>query len=97
MASAFPRRASHRLTRAAMAYNRWFRKVRVRDTQARARILGRIRRLSIGNPGDARPVGEGDSELRINYGPGYRVYYVQLRRPQLLATYLMSSESGVLR
>ena len=39
--------------------------------------MARIRRLSLGNPGDVRPVGEGVSELRIDYGPGYRVYYVQ--------------------
>lgn len=37
----------------------------------------RIRRLSLGNPGDVKPVGEGVSELRIDYGPGYRVYFVQ--------------------
>ena len=37
----------------------------------------RIRRLSLGNPGDVRPVGEGVSEIRIDYGPGYRVYFVQ--------------------
>ena len=37
----------------------------------------RIERLAMGNPGDVRPIGEGVSELRINYGPGYRVYYVQ--------------------
>ncbi len=45
------------------------------DTRARARILVRIERLAAGNPGDAKPVGEGISELRIDYGPGYRVYY----------------------
>jgi putative addiction module killer protein len=50
---------------------------RLRDRQARARIDARIRRLSLGNPGDVRPVGEGISELRIDYGPGYRVYFVQ--------------------
>ena len=43
----------------------------------------RIDRLSLGNPGDARPVGEGVSELRIDYGPGYRVYFVR-RGPALI-------------
>ena len=56
-------------------YARWFR--RLRDGQARVRIDSRIRRLSLGNPGDVRPVGEGVSEIRIDYGPGYRVYFVQ--------------------
>lgn len=48
----------------------------LRDLRARARVQARIERLVIGNPGDVRPVGEGVSELRINYGPGYRVYFV---------------------
>ena len=56
-------------------YARWFR--RLRDRQARVRIDNRIRRLSLGNPGDVRHVGEGVSEIRIDYGPGYRVYFVQ--------------------
>lgn len=49
----------------------------LRDAQARARIAARVRRLAFGNPGDVKPVGEGISELRIHYGPGYRAYYNQ--------------------
>jgi putative addiction module killer protein len=56
-------------------FSAWLRALR--DHQARARIAARIRRLAFGNPGDVRPVGKGVSELRIDYGPGYRVYYVQ--------------------
>jgi putative addiction module killer protein len=56
-------------------YSRWFKSLR--DRQARARIDIRIRRLSMGNPGDVKPVGQGVSELRIDCGPGYRVYFVQ--------------------
>lgn len=52
----------------------------LRDIRARARVLARVERLAEGNPGDAEPVGEGVSELRINYGPGYRVYYKQQGR-----------------
>jgi len=56
-------------------YADWFNSLR--DRRARARIDVRIRRLSLGNPGDVRPIGSGVSELRIDYGPGYRVYFVQ--------------------
>jgi putative addiction module killer protein len=51
----------------------------IRDSRARMRINARIRRLSLGNPGDVKPVGEGISEMRIDYGAGYRVYFVQRR------------------
>jgi putative addiction module killer protein len=53
------------------------------DAAARARALVRIERHIAGNPGDVAPVGEGVSELRINYGPGYRVYFKQ-RGQQLI-------------
>jgi putative addiction module killer protein len=56
----------------------------LRDIHARARIQARIERLATGNPGDVRPVGEGVSELRIDYGPGYRVYYTKRGRTVLI-------------
>jgi len=49
----------------------------LRDREGRARIMTRIRRLSLCNPGDVKPVGEGVSEMRIDHGPGYRLYYVR--------------------
>jgi putative addiction module killer protein len=56
-------------------YESWFESLR--DREARFRIIARIRRLSLGNLGDVKPVGEGVSELRITYGPGYRIYIKQ--------------------
>ncbi len=47
----------------------------LRDIRARARVQARIERLALGHAGDAKPVGEGVSEMRIDYGPGYRVYF----------------------
>jgi putative addiction module killer protein len=55
-------------------FARWL--ARLRDSRALARVNARIRRLSVGNPGDVKPVGGGVSEMRIDYGPGYRVYFV---------------------
>jgi len=57
-------------------YRNWFSKLK--DKRAQSRVDIRIRRLSLGNAGDVKPVGSGVSELRINYGPGYRVYYTAL-------------------
>ena len=62
----------------------------LRDLQAVARIDVRLRRLSLGNPGDVKPVGEGVSELRIDYGPGYRVYFV--RRGTLVVVLLCGGD-----
>jgi putative addiction module killer protein len=62
--------------RQTVGYAKWFRSLR--DRHAKARIDARIRRLSLGNPGNVKPVGEGVSELRIDHGPGYRVYFTRL-------------------
>ena len=56
-------------------FNRWLHDLR--DRQARTRVFARIDRLANGNPGDVRSVGDGVSELRIDYGPGYRVYFMR--------------------
>jgi putative addiction module killer protein len=54
-------------------FSGWLR--RLRDANAVARVAGRIRRMEMGNPGDSRSVGQGVLEMRIDYGPGYRIYY----------------------
>jgi len=69
-------------------YSQWFNGLR--DRQAQARINVRVRRLSLGDLGDVKPVGEGVSEMRIDYGPGYRVYFV--RRGQALVILLAGGD-----
>jgi putative addiction module killer protein len=64
------------------AFARWL--DNLRDTRGRARVLARIERLVAGNPGDVAPVGEGVSELRVDVGPGYRVYFKRHGRELIL-------------
>ena len=64
--------------RRSSVYIKWLNKLR--DSRARFRIFERVKRLSEGNPGDVEPAGEGISEMRIDYGPGYRVYYKETDR-----------------
>lgn len=61
--------------RQTQTYAEWFKGLRDRTAQTRIDI--RVRRLSLGNPGDVKPVGDGISELRVDHGPGYRVYFMQ--------------------
>ncbi len=61
--------------RETQEFSTWL--VSLRDARARTRVQARILRLRYGNPGDVKPVGEGVSEIRIDYGPGYRVYFVK--------------------
>ena len=61
--------------RQTSVYAKWF--AELRDRTAKTRIDIRIRRLSLGNLGDVKPVGEGVSELRVDHGPGFRVYFIQ--------------------
>lgn len=74
-------------------FGRWLDELR--DIRARAKVQARLERLALGNPGNVRPVGEGVSELRIDYGPGYRVYYKTVGREVviLLAAGDKSSQS----
>jgi putative addiction module killer protein len=71
-------------------FDQWLR--HLRDIRAKARIALRIDRLMLGNPGDVGPVGEGVSELRIDVGPGYRVYFV--RRGDLWIMLLCGGDKG---
>ena len=56
-------------------FRKW--RLRIRDQRIRALIASRLDRLAFGNAGDVRPVGQAISELRIDYGPGYRIYYIK--------------------
>src|SRR3569833_2794313 len=62
--------------RRTVDFDKWLKDLR--DTRAKAKILVRIERLARGNPGDVAPVGDGISELRVHFGPGYRVYFRQV-------------------
>ncbi|WP_370309551.1 type II toxin-antitoxin system RelE/ParE family toxin [Sinimarinibacterium flocculans] len=64
----------------------------LRDAQTRARILTRLDRLATGNPGDVKPIGEGLSEMRIDFGPGYRVYF--MRRGSLVIVLLCGGDKA---
>jgi len=68
--------------RQAETYKKWFETMKNRN--ARMRVNIRVRRLSLGNLGDVKPVGGGVSEVRIDYGPGYRVYFVQKQKRIIL-------------
>jgi putative addiction module killer protein len=61
-------------TQESSVYKKWIKNLR--DDRARYRINARVERLKQGNPGDVKPAGEGVAEMRIDYGPGYRVYYL---------------------
>ena len=63
-------------------FKKWFKTLR--DRRARARIDIRIKRMSLGNLGDVKSVGKGVFELRIDYGPGYRVYFVERNRIRII-------------
>ncbi len=64
----------------------------LQDIRGRARVLVRIERLAAGHAGDVKPVGEGVSEMRINYGPGYRVYF--RKRGRALVILLAGGDKG---
>jgi putative addiction module killer protein len=74
--------------RQTVIFARWL--AGLRDDRARARIQARIDRLEIGNPGDVKPVGESVLEMRIDYGPGYRVYFI--RRGETLVILLAGGD-----
>jgi len=72
------------------AFENWL--TGLRDQRGKAKIVARIDRLALGNPGDVAPIGEGVSELRIHFGPGYRVYFV--RRGKTVVVLLCGGDKG---
>lgn len=76
--------------RQTRAFEQW--RAGLRDTLVRKRIGARIDRLSFGNFGDAKPVGDGVRELRLDFGPGYRIYFVQ--RGKLIVVLLCGGDKG---
>ena len=71
-------------------FDSWF--SRLKDRRAVAKIAARIDRLAVGNPGDVKPIGNGLTEMRIDYGPGYRVYYMQ--RGQIVIVLLCGGDKS---
>lgn len=63
-------------------YDRWF--ADLRDRAAKARIGTRVRRLALGNPGDVRFIADGVLELKLDFGPGYRIYYMRKGRAVII-------------
>ncbi len=72
------------------AFSAWI--ARLRDMSAKARIVARIRRLELGNLGDAKSIGDKVSELRVDYGPGYRVYFT--RKGRTIIVLLCGGDKG---
>lgn len=71
-------------------FHKW--RMRLKDERARALIASRLDRLAFGHPGDVAPVGNGISELRLHYGPGYRIYFQQ--RGDILIVLLCGGDKG---
>jgi putative addiction module killer protein len=75
-------------------FRKW--RTRLKDERARALIASRLDRLAFGHAGDAEPVGQGISELRIHYGPGYRIYF-QRRGNAIIVLLCGGTKSGQAR
>ncbi|HRQ37710.1 MAG TPA: type II toxin-antitoxin system RelE/ParE family toxin [Chloroflexota bacterium] len=71
-------------------FDKWL--AQLKDVKGKARIIARIRSAELGNLGDVQPVGEGISEMRIHYGPGYRLYFTQ--RGRLLILLLVGGDKS---